>query len=329
VTKDKNTKKRTKLLANEHTGRVRPHKHTSYGSLFIILSIAIVPVLFISRTATADLPPPPPVTGSYQTYAVVPAPVPATAPQIGNISDGKVYTSADPIAVSGSCPGTTLVKIYKNNVMGGAALCKGGSFQIQMDLFQGSNTLVARAYNANDVPSPDSTPVIVTLQIPGVNIGVLNSAVSQFYITSDVYYRGVEAGSAISWPITIAGGQPPYAISVGWGDGKTDLISQAAPGKFTITHTYSNPATNGSYTIFINSADSNGSKSYLQLFAMVKGSGVAAAISNGSTGSGHRSIITITTALAAISASAVIVLGIWIGEKRGLALLKHNTGAVA
>lgn len=326
MAKNKKAKKRTKLLPYEHTGKIRPHKHTSYGAIMLLLLLALMPILFINRTANADTT----GGGSYQTFAVVPAPVPSKAPQINNIPSGKVYTSADPVSVSGTCPVNTLVKLFKNNVMGGATLCNNGSFSLKIDLFQGSNTLIARAYNANDVPAPDSNPVVVTLQLTGENNGLLTSGLaSQFYITSEIYYRGVEAGSSISWPLTISGGQPPYAISVGWGDGKTDLISVETPGKLTISHTYTHPAPEGSYTIFINATDSNGSKSYLQLTAIVNGGKVAAVIGSNIGGSSHKTIITTTTVIQAISVLALIALSFWIGEKRELAIITHKASTLA
>ncbi len=54
---------RTKLLDKRHTGKIRPHKHTSYGSLMIVLFLAFLPLLSVSHTVSAA--PTDDVTGIY------------------------------------------------------------------------------------------------------------------------------------------------------------------------------------------------------------------------------------------------------------------------
>jgi hypothetical protein len=319
----KKTPKRTKLLKAEYTGKLRPHKHTSYGSLLVILLFAFVPLTLVSRSASAD--------SSYKTYAVVVAPVPKNPPVITNMTNGKVFSTSDPITISGTCPNNSLVKIFKNEVMVGATLCKGSIFQLQIDLFEGSNSLIARAYNANDIPAPDSTPVSVILQLPGINTGgtllpgTNSIPAGQFYITTDVFYQGANAGDTMSWPITIAGGQSPYAVSVGWGDGKTDLISQGAAGKFNISHIYTQPAKNGSYTILINATDQNGNKSFLQLVAIVGGVKTSSSVF-GSISGGHNGLMSLKTAWQAMGVIGIVIISFWIGERREIYALNRRPG---
>lgn len=315
-----------KFLHKSHSGKLRAQKHTSYGALLAVLLMALLPLVMVYPQVSAD-------EGSYQTYAVVPAPVPTTSPQITNIPDGRVYNSNAPLNVSGSCPANTLVKIFKNETMAGATLCNRNSFQLQIDLFEGANTLIARAYNANDIAAPDSRPISVTLDVAGFNSsdipGASNSPASQFYMTGDIFYRGAAVDETMSWPLTIAGGQPPYAISIGWGDGKTDLLSQGSPGKLTISHTYTQAASEGGYKIFINATDQSGDKSYLQLVAIVGGdqAGVPGSGSTGGT-SGLKGLLSVRTAIQSIATLSLIMLSFWLGEKRELHIASHKAGGV-
>ncbi len=179
----------TKLLTKHHTGKIRPHKHTSYGGLALILLLTFVPLMSASRSVSAAATDP--VTGTYGTYAVVPGPIPKVAPSITNLANGRTFAASDSVPIKGSCPGNTLVKIFKNEVLAGAALCQNGAYQLSNDLFVGNNSLIARAYNANDVVSPDSTPVSVQLLLPGSKLNgteqlnTQGAPAGQFYMTSD------------------------------------------------------------------------------------------------------------------------------------------------
>lgn len=236
-----------KLLTHHHTGKLRPHAHTSYGSLALLIIMTLVPV-FSASHAVVSADATDPVNGAFGGYAVVAAPVPKVAPTIANIPSGRTVTTNDPLPIKGSCPGGTLVKVYKNEVLAGAALCQGGGYQVSIDLFVGNNSLIARAYNANDVVSPDSNVVSVQLVLPGGTtkgtdqLNVQGAPAGQFYATSQVSHRGANVGETMTWPITLSGGQAPYAVSISWGDGKTDLMSRGTAGQFDLSHAYDKPA---------------------------------------------------------------------------------------
>ena len=315
----------TKLLARHHTGKLRHHKHTSYGALAVILVLACLPLVAASRSvayaATSG-------GGGYQTYAVVAGPIPKTAPTINTPANGTHFTTADPVLVKGSCPNSTLVKIFKNGVLAGAGLCQGGAYQLQIDLFVGSNSLIAIAYNANDVASPESVPTSVQLILPGSDLNgsdQLNNQgapAGQFYITSEVFHRGSSVGDTTTWPLIIGGGQPPYAVSVSWGDGKTDLVSRGDANRFDISHVYSQPSgDHGGFTIVIKATDQAGTASYLQLVAIVSGQTKAAAglVSGVTGGYGHSTII--RTAWQVMLVATIVVFSFWLGEKREARLL--------
>jgi len=309
----------SKLLAKHHTGKIRPHKHTSYGSLAIILLLTLLPLLSASRSvAYASTE----GGGGYQTYAVVPGAMPKDPPTIANLTNGTTYSTSDPILIKGSCLAETLVKIFKNEVLAGAALCQNGVYQLSIDLFVGNNTVIARAYNANDVTSPDSTPVSLQLLLPGSNLtgtdqlNTVGAPAGQFYVTSEIFHRGANAGDTMIWPLILAGGQAPYAVSVSWGDGKTDLLSRGDAGRFDISHVYSQPGGDrGSYTIVITATDQAGNKSYIQLVAIVSGNSQPAGIA-GSVKGGYSHSAALRLAWQLLAVAVLVVFSFWLGEKR-------------
>lgn len=327
-------KRRSKTVAparrldNSHTGKLRHHRHTSYGSLALLLAFMLVPLVSASGAvaSAANFPTPPPVSAGYGTYGVVTGAKP-TKPTISNVANSAIFTTAAPLQVRGACANGELIKIFKNEILAAGAYCSGGGYQVSVDLFVGNNSLIARAYNANDAVSPDSATVSVQLQLPGVNldgIGQLNNQgapAGQFYVTSSITHQGLAVGDTGSWRLMLAGGQAPYAISVSWGDGKTDLYSDGASGNFDIKHAYSQAAGSGSYTIVIKATDQAGTKSYLQLATLVAGDakpvGVIGSIKGGYSGS-----TAIRIGWQLLATAALIVGAFWLGERREIRLLR-------
>ena len=215
-------------------------------------------------------------SGSVGLEGRISAPPPSTAATISFPRDGAVITD-QPVTVTGICPNGLLVKLFKNNVFSGSVQCTNGSFSIQIDLFSGVNEIVARVYDDLDQAGPDSNIVRVTLPGVGNNIG------AKISLTSSFAKRGANPGDKLTWPITLTGGNGPYAISVDWGDGKTpDIISEPFPGTFTIEHQYDNP---GIYNIIIRATDKDGSVAFLQLVGVGNGP-LSQTTGSGGTGSG-------------------------------------------
>jgi hypothetical protein len=307
-----------KLLSVHHTGKIKHHKHTSYGALAIVLLLTCVPLIAASRSvalAAAD-----PVTLDNSVYAVVPGPTPKVAPVITSPTQGQVFTNSNPVTVTGTCPNDTLLKIYKNEVLGGTTFCQNSKFSIQIDLFIGSNSLIVRAFNATNNMGPESSPVVVKKELP--NTGAAN-VVQPFVVTSDVSFKGIATGQILSWPLTLTGGQPPYAISIAWGDGKTDLISRAIPGTFNIQHTYDKPGKGykGSYDVSIITTDLEGNKSFMHLVAQVSGEPTGIV---GSVKSGYDWSSAIRIAWQLLLAALLVLLAFWFGERRENKLFKKN-----
>jgi hypothetical protein len=314
--------KHKKLLPAHHTGKIRHHRHTSYGSLIAVLLLLCMLLAVVSRSvalAAAD-----PVTASNTVYAVVPGPTPTTPPVINTPTSGTTYTTNDPVTVSGTCPDGTLLKIFKNEVLAGATLCQNGRFSIQIDLFLGSNTLIVRAYNNLGNSGPESAPVVVTKTLPGIDLSEIDR---QLFVTSEVYYKGVTVGETLSWPITIGGGQAPYAVSVAWGDGTTDLVSRGTEGTFTVQHAYqkAGQGEKGSYNVTILVTDAAGNKTFIHLVSIVGGESpsVVASIKQGYDWS---STLRVAWQIAAVAILAV--LSFWLGERREFRLLRKQTKLV-
>lgn len=292
-----------------------------------MIVLAIAPVLYashsVARAAATD-----PVTSSEQIYAVVPGETPTIPAVITSPAPGAVFTTNDPVTVAGTCQNNTLLKVYKNEVFAGAAFCENGSFSVPVDLFFGLNTLIVRTFNANNMQGPASSPVVVRHQIPG-GAGTNNpvTTADQFFVTSEILYKGINVGDKLSWTLTLSGGQAPYAVSVGWGDGQTDLISRAQAGEFTIQHTYKEPGegAKSSFNVTITASDQTGNKSFIQLVTIVSGDKptVVGAIKQGYELSGP-----IRIALQVLAVVILVIVAFWLGERRELHLLKRTAGGL-
>lgn len=250
--------------------------------------------------------------GSTGISGTVPSAPPSQAPTINVPGNGQNFTSL-PITVSGLCPNNTLVEIYKNNVFAGADNCRNGSYSLQIDLFDGRNDLIARAYDDLNQASPDSNTVTVNytspVPIPGTRI----------FLTTQFAKRGADPGSILTWPITLSGGSGPYAISVDWGDkSNPDLISQGTPGNITLQHTYANP---GVYKVTIKATDANGIAAFLQVVGVGNGP-----IKQTGTGAGS-STFTIQTKIILwpiIVLFILMILAYWIGKRHQLEAIQNR-----
>ena len=259
-------------------------------------------------------------SGSVGLQGTISAPPPTQGATITIPHDGQTFSQL-PITVSGLCPNTLLIKLFKNNVFAGSVQCKNGSFSMQTDLFTGQNELIARVYDALDQAGPDSNKVNVTFTDTGSGTG------PRILLTSDFAKRGANPGEVLTWPIILSGGIGPYAISVDWGDGKSpDLISQQFPGTFTIKHTYESP---GIYNIIIKGTDANGGVSYLQLVGVANGAlsqDTGTAKAGGGTNTPTAAVTTKTTILWQPAAILVpfIVSTFWLGKRYELHMIRRR-----
>lgn len=273
------------------------------GLLVVLSSAALTP----AAVSAAE------ESGSIGLEGRISAPPPTQPPTISVPNNNS--TVDDPaVTISGLCQDGLLVKIFNNNIFVGSVMCVNGSYSIQVTLFPGRNEIVARQFDDLDQASPDSNTVVINYAVPGGT--VLNCPL----LTSSFAKRGANPGARLEWPISVSGGESPYAITVDWGDGKTaDVISQPFPGTFNIGHIYDSP---GAYNVTIRAADKTCDLAFLQLVGIGNGTGQ----DSGSTTEQEGSVITKTKILWQPAAIAVplIASSFWLGKRYELYILRKR-----
>jgi hypothetical protein len=266
-----------KVLAKRKVRRAQPvHKRILLHPVTILIllctGVFIVgwtyQVIAANFTVNADVPALPLEEGATITY-----------PQ-----DGATITTT-PITVSGLCPDGSYIKLYDNGLFSGVDWCSpSGAFQIETDLFNGKNTLLAEDFNVTDEQGPVTPSVSVTYQPATGSRGssIAANPAPPLLLTSDFHYQTFLVGSNFTWPIGIQGGTPPYDVTTDWGDGQTSTATYAKAMVFQITHQYKGQ---GYYVIKVYATDSGGDQRLLQLATLVKLPGAVGVISTTNHGS--------------------------------------------
>jgi hypothetical protein len=284
-------------------------------SIIAVLSFSFGLILWFSPPAGAlQVPPNPtnPQSGSVGLEGTINASPPSTAPTISVPTNGQSFSS-EPITVNGLCISNLLVRLFSNGVFIGSALCINNSFSITASLFDGQNQLTAQQYDALNQSSPVSNQITVMF-----NSGATTAA-PQLILTSVYAERGANPGSVLSWPISITGGTPPFAISIDWGDASSaDLISQPLAGTFNAQHTYGKA---GVYKVLVKATDQAGATAYLQLVGIGNGT-----ITSGSTSNGTGTTTTKTKVIWWPAAVIVpfIIIAFWLGNRHQLITLRRK-----
>lgn len=307
-----------KLSHHAHSGRHRPHEHTSYLPLMILL--VITGIVLMIGTVTAATPYDGPEAGSVGLSGVMPAKPPTVAAVITFPSDGQRF-STTPVTVKGTCPANTLVQIYKNDIFAGSTPCdKDGKFQIDIDLLIGKNTLIARVYNELNEPGPDSAPVVAfydALPPQASPLSALNFGGTQMLLVTDSVFRGAFPDKEMNIPITIIGGVPPYAVNIQWGDSTNSVVPRKDNLTFKTPHIYKKP---GTYQITLQATDSQGRVAFLSVASIVNGQPDTVAFVGGTNPPVNKFLALWPFLAAAVAA----VVSFWLGERREKKLLLHN-----
>jgi hypothetical protein len=253
-------------------------------------------------------------SGAVGVEATIPSAPPSTAPTITTPASGQVFTTL-PITVAGICQNDLLVEIFKNGVFSGSVTCNNNSYSLQIDLFSGRNDLVARQYDALNQASPDSNTVRVTFN------DSLPQGTPRVTLTTAYAKRGAAPGDELTWPITVSGGTPPFALSVDWGDKSApQLISRDTAGDILIKHIYSQ---SGVYNIIVKATDSQGSAAFLQLTGIGNGpiqqTTATSKPSNTTTTNLSRVLLVATIILIPLLLSAF-----WLGRKHQLQIIRSR-----
>lgn len=273
-------------------------------SLTVIISLAMALGVLSSVYAAEE-------SGSVGLEGKISAPPPSRAATITFPRNGQVISEI-PIDVSGLCPGDVTVRIYKNKVFAGAAQCVNGSYSVKIDLFAGKNELIARVFDNLDQSGPDSNKVTVTFPVRGGSVG------SQISLASAFAKRGTDPGESLGWPLTVSGGNGPYAISADWGDGKEpDVLTQEFPGNFNIEHVYDSP---GIYSVIVRAVDTDDNVAFLQVIGVSNGD-VGQAAGEASGGGQALTKILWQPALVFIP---LLLSTFWLGKKHELHVLRKR-----
>ncbi len=296
-----------KLSHPDHSGRLRPHEHTSYLPLAILLLV----VGFILTVYSAAAASPGPQEGSVGLTGTVPGPPPIVAATITSPSDQQHFNSS-PINVSGTCPTDTLVELFKNDIFAGSTVCSNGGFSLQVDLLFGKNILIARVYDALNQAGPPSAAVTVYFDILPSQAGPLTSldfSGTQLLLNTDAVYRGLFPEKDFDIPVDILGGTPPYALNVQWGDANNKVVPRPDNTSFRVGYAYKKP---GTYQISMQATDSVGRVAFLGVAAIVNGQPSVA------TGSGSTTAVPNQLLLLwpVYTATIGIVVAFWLGERR-------------
>ena len=296
-----------KLSHHQHSGRLRPHEHTSYLPLAALL-VGVGLILTVCTVSAS----PGPGAGSIGLTGIMPGPAPTTAATITSPTDGQHF-SASPVTVTGTCPDNTLVEIYKNDIFAGSGVCSStGSYSFQIDLLIGQNTLIAKVYDSLNQPGPDSNPTTVYYDALGAQAAgliPLNFNGSQLILNTDAVYRGVFPNQNLSIPVSIIGGTPPYALNVQWGDSSNKVVSRNDNLTFNVDHTYTRP---GTFQITLQATDAHGLVAFLTVAAIVNGQpGV-----NPVASTTKPSVNNLLVLWPLYTSAAAMVISFWLGERR-------------
>jgi hypothetical protein len=312
-----------KLIHHRHSGKLRPHEHTSYLPLgVLLLAVGLVLGVYTSYAAS-----PGPESGSVGLSGIVPGKPPSVAPTIDTPKDGARF-STTPISVTGTCPKNTLVELFKNNIFAGSVPCTDdGTYALDIDLLIGPNDLLARVYDDLNQPGPDSNKPRVFYDALPAQAGPLTSldfGGAQMLLNTDAVFRGIFPGQEMTIPIDILGGTPPYAINVQWGDSSNKVVPRANNQSFTAGHVYTRA---GTYQISIQGSDANGRVAFLTVAAIVNGQpGIVGASDTEGTVS-NSTLARLLTLWPLYASVVAIAISFYLGERREKHLLLR-TGPV-
>lgn len=275
------------------------------------------------------------LASDFSVSATVAAPLISQGATIASPEDGTISTTSQ-VVVSGSCPNEAYVKLFRNTVFSGVAICKDGAFSIQTDLFPGKNLLQAQDYSITDVAGPVTAVVTVTYQLPVSNASDQKSSQTSGtdypddanplpIISTDYHFAVTTIGQNFSQRIQMEGGRKPYDVSLDWGDKTTSTMTVDSNHPFTISHHYDDA---GYYTINVHVKDVDGRVVSMQLVALVRRAGdapirgaILSTQSNGPSGKGaaimHWLLIIWPTYVVLIA----MIVSFLLGERRELLLL--------
>lgn len=308
-----------KLCEHKHSGKIQPHEHTSYLSLVIIL--LIVGVSLSAYTAYAATPYTGPEAGSVSLTGIMPAEAPTVAATIVSPQD-LAHFSKTPVTVNGTCPKSSLVELFKNDIFAGSASCTiAGIYSLDIDLLIGENVLVAKVFDALNQEGPDSNTVKIyydALPTQTSALSILNFNNAQLLLNTNSVFRGAFPEKEMSVPIDILGGTPPFAVNIQWGDSTNKVVSRDSNVSFDTAHTYTR---SGTYQISIQASDAKGNIAFLTVASIVNGQPETSTASATTSESVQSKLLVLWPVYVS---TVAVVISFFIGEKREKRLLSSR-----
>ena len=308
-----------KLSHHSYSGRLRPHEHTSYVPLaLLVLFAGIVLAGFTASTLAAS---PPPEANSVSLSGTLPKAAPTVAATIDTPANQQHFATS-PVTVAGTCPTGTIVEAFKNDIFAGSSPCDDqGNYSFKIDLLYGRNDLIARVYDVLNQAGPDSNTATVFYDVLPTQtepLGLLDLNARQFLLNTDAVYRGVFPNQPLDIHISILGGVPPFAVNVLWGDLSNSVIPRSDNQAFNAEHTYTKP---GVYEVSIQASDSQQHAAFLQIAVIVNGQPSPIALASSTTP--KATLLTRLLVLWPLYAMAVtVVVSFWMGEQREKRMLR-------
>lgn len=307
---------RLKISHHSHSGRLRPHEHTSYLALcgLVLIVGLVLGACSVSSVSGAS---PGPQAASIGLTGSVPKAAPKVAPTI-SAPRQQQHFSATPITIAGTCAPNTIVEVFKNDIFAGSGPCSDqGTYSFEIDLLIGRNELVARVYDVLNQAGPDSASVVVfydAVDQQPASLSLLNFSGAQLLLSTDAVFRGVFPDQQLNVPISIIGGTPPYAVNVEWGDSNNSVVARNDNTTFNASHKYKKP---GTYQITIQATDAKGRVAFLMVAAVVNGQPNVTPVS--SVAKSPTNKLLMLWPLYAIVVT--VIVSFWLGERREKRLL--------
>lgn len=327
-----------KIISHKHTGKLVHYKHTSHPALMLILIMTGFFMFVCAGIAEA-------ASGSVTVGLVVQAPAPKTGAVIILPKDGSKYSDDHLIDVSGTCEPDSYVVVSDNNLVSGSTICSSdGNFSVQIQLFNGDNTISALNYDNLNQSGPVTPSVKVSLTltnesgqgteiippvvpsnpsiIPGVNSSI--SSCDNYSVDSSLPAGGEPHVLIICVPrlffpkvdqvmgVLVWGGELPYELSIDWGNNlsPTRMII-TAPGYYKIKFSY---AVSNSYRIASILTDAKGKTAVSHSTIQVSG---ATSNNTNDDDEKHQSSVELswlTESIPIYLAAVALTLGFWGGD---------------
>ncbi|MET0779490.1 MAG: hypothetical protein ABWY71_01510, partial [Candidatus Saccharimonadales bacterium] len=153
------------------------------------------------------------LAASYGVTASVSA-APVTGPAVIATPLDSQHVGSQHLTVTGTCPASAYVKLYRGAAFSGTSNCTASVFQVQTTLLPGVNQLQAKVYNVTNDEGPASAPITVyfdeTIAAPPTVDPVATPATLHITNIESANYQEGDVQPSSSRP-TVSGYALPYA----------------------------------------------------------------------------------------------------------------------